>query len=279
MRKWSRVISLWGLSAALVCGLAACAAKGPMKGPKAAAEALEPTAMPTVPPAAPTPAPGTEAEPLPTRAIPKPVKAKKGELIGPEITFFGAAHADGTVVDPTEVDSKGIPTYNSIAGSGFIIVVEGKPGKSGGEVGRQIFKYVPDDPTARPDLEIESNRDLGNGSREVCDRRKPNIGGIPGIKPTSFAETQKISDALNDLSCRFETFIESDSSCTMDKNGDYKFAKPDTTTQFCMIVARAWGFPEGETLLTVRLRDEEGNPGPSKQMRIRRTLGKPPKKK
>ncbi len=29
-----------------------------------------------------------------------------------------------------------------------------------------------------------------------------------------------------------------------------------------MVVAKAWSFPEGETLVSVRLRDNEGNPGP-----------------
>src|SRR5207302_9910176 len=90
------------------------------------------------------------------------------------------------------------------------------------------------------------------------------------IKPMSFAETQKISDAINDFACRFETFIESDSSCTMSPNGDYAFMNKETTTQFCMLVAHAYAFPEGDTLLSVRLRDVDGNPGPVARMRLRR---------
>ncbi len=84
----------------------------------------------------------------------------------------------------------------------------------------------------------------------------------------SFAETQKVSDAINDFGCRFEIFNESESACTLDAHGDFAFINKDSTMQFCMMVARAYQFPVGETVLSVRVRDSEGNPGPVKQMRI-----------
>jgi hypothetical protein len=239
-----------------------------VKPPVSAAQLAEITPVPTVPLETPT-TPAAEATPLPTRPIGAKIKHRKGEVIGPLVTFFGAARADGTSVEPVSVGKNGIPTYR-LAGSGFMIVVEAKPGKSGYEPSRQVFMNVPNDPKARPDLQIETTRDMGNGSPAVCDRQRPNIGGIPGIAPPSFAETQRITDAINDFGCRFETFIESDSACTLDKTGDYAFADPSTTTQFCMIVARAYAFPVGTTLLSVRVRDSEGNPGPIKQMRILR---------
>jgi hypothetical protein len=262
----------WCVLAACVLALSACAAQTPHKGrrmeaPSEASPAL--TAMPTVPPATvapPTPSP----EPIATRPVGTGKRAAKGETIGPVITYFGAARADGYKVEPQSVDKSGIPTYVTAAGSGFMLVVEAKPGASGLEVARRVFAYVPNDPTVRPDLEIQANRDLGNGSPEVCDRRRPNIGGIPAINPPKWAETTQVSNAINDFSCRFETFIESDSSCTLGPNGDYAFLSRDTTTQFCMIVARAYGFPVGDTLVSVRLRDMDGNPGPVKQIRIRR---------
>jgi hypothetical protein len=263
------VVSGWLVLGACVLALGGCAAKQKGRRPTSRSEApLEATAMPTVPPASVTPSP--EEKPLPTRPVATGKRAAKGESIGPLITYFGAARADGYKVEPQSVDKNGIPTYLTTAGSGFMLVIEGKPGASGLAVARRVSAYVPNDPTVRPDLEIESSRDLGNGSPEVCDRRRPNIGGIPAINPPSWAETQKISNAINDFSCRFETFIESDSSCTLGPNGDYAFLGSGTTTQFCMIVARAYGFPVGETLLSVRLRDTEGNPGPMKQIRIRR---------
>lgn len=268
--RQGRVVSGWFVMGACVLALSGCAAK--QKGRRtsgASPESVrEATAMPTVPPVKVTPSP--EAQPLPTRPERTGKKPRKGEALGPIITYFGAARADGVKVEPQSVDNNGIPTYVTGAGSGFMLVIEGKPGASGLEVARRVSAYVPNDPTVRPDLEIEANRDLGNGSPEVCDRRRPNIGGIPGINPVSWAETQKVSNAINDFSCRFETFIESDSSCTLGPNGDYAFLSKDTTTQFCMIVARAYGFPVGDTLVSVRLRDTEGSPGPVKQIRIRR---------
>jgi hypothetical protein len=274
MQNGYRFLPVCGLSAALLVTLAACAAKAPIKGPKSVAETYQETPVPTVPPSTPSPVPAASAIPTPPER--PPVKARKGEPIGPIVTFFGAVRADGTSVQPKSVDEKGIPTYASAAGSGFMLVVEAKPGASRLEPARRVSAYVPGDPKSRPDLEIEADRDMGDGSPAVCDRTRPNIGGIPGIKPPSFAETQRVSDAINDLACRFETFIESEASCTQTKSGDYSFIAKDSTTQFCMIVARAWAFPPGVTLLSVRVRDTEGNPGPVKQMRIWRPVAAQP---
>ena len=258
---------LWclGISVPLVFGLSACAAKKPVRGPAGEAKTYESTPVPTVPPS--TPAPAATPVPIPTRPIGTDIKATKDRPIGPAVTFLGAARADGTTVEPVRVD-KGIPVYRSAVGSGFMLVVEVKPGLGGREPGRSVFTHDPNNPKIRPDLEIQTTRDIGDGSRAVCDKRRPTIGGVPGINPPNFAETQTVSDALNDLSCRFETFIESQMSCTMDRNGDYSFVKPDTTLQFCMIVARAWGFPVGRTLVSARVRDTDGNPGPVKQVWI-----------
>lgn len=271
MRKWCRVVVCLGMSGALVASLSGCAAKAPVAPPVVP----ETTPMPTVPPATPTPLAETPP-PLPTRPVAKKVETKPGVPIGPVVTFLGAARADGTKAEPASIDKDGTPTYMTGGGGGFIIVVEAKPGLSGAEVARRIFVHVPGDPSARPDLEIQVNRDLGDGSPEVCDRRRPNIGGIPGINPPSFAETQKVADTLNDFACRFETFIESDSSCTMLPTGDYAFLNPETTTQFCMLVAHAYRFPEGDTIVSVRVRDVDDNPGPVARMRIRR-MQPPPK--
>lgn len=275
MRRRGRYGWQRGLGLVLLCMLSACAARHPVHKPKVTPLAETPTPMPTVPPSAPTPEPG--ASPLPTRPVGTNIKPKKGELIGPVISFFGAARADGNTVEPVSVDKKGIPTYQSAVGSGFMLVIEAKPGKSGLEPGRTVFSYKEDDPTVRPDLEVETSRDMGNGSPEVCDRRRPNIGGMPGIWPPDFSETQRVSNAINDFGCRFETFIESSGACTLDKSGDFSFVNKDSSVQFCMIVARAYVFPEGDTILSVRLRDSAGNPGPIKQMRIHRPA-MPPRK-
>jgi hypothetical protein len=245
----------------------------PTEEPIAAAPQYTP--VPTVPPRTPTPA---KAAPIPTRPI-KSAEAeqakKAGKEVGPKVTFAGIARADGHRKEPESIGKDGIPVYESVVGSGFLLVVEGKPGISNLEVGRRLFVHDPKDPKARPDVEIQVDRDLADGSAAVCDRMRPNIGGIPGINPPSFAETQKIADALNDLSCRFETFIERASACTVNRFGDFDYLGEDSTIQFCMIVARAWRFPIGDTLVSVRLRDSEGNPGPVAKFRLRRPKERP----
>lgn len=257
------------------------------------------TPVPTVPPRpAPTPAPEPGASPpavqpragegappaqgaLRTRPIKNPDTEKllkQGKLVGPVVTFAGLTRADGYQVEPIG-EKNGAPIFQNLIGSGFQLVIEGKPGLSNLEVGRRVFAHKPDDPALQPDLQIQVTRDLGDGSRAVCDRRRPVIGGIPAIQPPRFEKTQKISDALNDFACRFETMIEPQSSCVLDKYGDFDFVKQDSTTQFCMVVAKAWNFPVGDTLVSVRLRDSEGNPGPIARFWLRRPEGMPKREK
>jgi hypothetical protein len=253
---------------ALLCGAVGCStmhsASKTSAPPSATPEPPTPVAVPTVP--AGTPGPGSGAAPLPTRPIKNPnaeSEKRAGKAVGPVITFAGIVRADGQLTEPVGKNAQGDPIYRNPVGSGFMIVVEAKPGISNVEVGRSIFKYDPNDPTQRPDLEIETNRPLGDGSPAVCDAHPPKFGGVPAVNPPSFAENPQVTAAINDLSCRFETFIESNASCTVDKNGDFSFVRPkETQVQYCMVVARAWNFPEGETLVSVRLRDQEGNPGP-----------------
>ncbi len=275
-----RLAVLLAMLASVVSGCSASRGTSPTPPPT---PVYEDTPVPTVPPATPTtPAavvtPAAAATPVPTRPIGKSeVKAKPGEPIGPVVTYFGAARADGLPVEPKSVDRQGVPTYESAVGSGFMLVIEAKPGLGSFEVGRRVFVHVPDNPAARPDIEIIANRPLGDGSAAVCDRRPPNMGGVPAVSPARFDETQAISDAMNDLACRFETFNESEMSCTVDKLGNYKFVDGATTNQFCVIVARSFAFAEGTTEVSVRLKDVEGNPGPVKKLRIHRPPAKKPR--
>lgn len=267
-----------GLAVALCCVSAACGTFGSRPKPTLIPPVETPMPMPTVPPAA-TPDPSSSATPvpLPTRPLENPASAKEkqaGKSVGPAITFAGVARADGKLTEPTSTEN-GIPVYTNYVGSGFILLVEGKPGISNLEVGRKTFGYDPNDPTKRPDLEVQANRPLGNGSKDVCDNRRPKIGGIPAIDPPSWADTRANAATLNDMSCRFETFIESLSACTLDRTGDFAFARPDTKTQFCMVVARAWSFPVGDTLVSVRLRDAKGDPGPVSKFILRRPKDRP----
>jgi hypothetical protein len=213
----------------------------------------------------------------PIKNVETDAAVKAGKVVGPIVTYVGAARADGNPTEPVGKTKEGWPIFLNHVGSGFIIVVEAKPGFSNLEPGRSIFRYDPEDPSKRPDLEIQVDRPLGDGSEDVCDARAPKFGGIPAIAPMDFSETKKVTAAINDLSCRFETFIESDASCTNAPNGDFAFISGDeAVVQFCMVVARKWRFAEGDTTVSVRLRDREGNPGPISRFVIRRT-DRPPR--
>jgi hypothetical protein len=124
---------------------------------------------------------------------------------GPIITFFGLATADGHVLQPATTDAQGNPVYAIPYGSQFFIVVEAKAGTSRLPPGTILSNSDLSDPSARPDLQIIADRDLGNGSTLVCDAGPaPRIGGVPGINPPTFDITsQKVADALNDFACRF----------------------------------------------------------------------------
>jgi len=257
-----------------VCGIAGCAAWQPRATPPPT-PVTTPVTAPTVPPRTETPAPPTPVggTPLSTRPLENLEAAKAqraGKPIGPLVTFAGISRADGHAVEPQAQAKNGIPVFLNYVGSGFQVVVEAKRGLSNLEVGRRILAYDPDVPSERPDLEIQADRNLGDGSAYVCDARRPHIGGVPGINPPSFKETKEIAAALNDLSCRFETFIESASSCTVNKYGDFSFLRNDSTVQFCLVVAKSWNFPVGDTLVSVRVRDSKGNPGPVAQFYLRR---------
>jgi hypothetical protein len=87
-----------------------------------------------------------------------------------------------------------------------------------------------------------------------------------------------ITDALNDFACRFGVFnvgagTNATGPCTkVDATQDPQLVTrgaPPGTVQFCDQVASVAAFPPGESVVTVTVRDESGNLGPSKQIVIR----------
>jgi hypothetical protein len=175
---------------------------------------------------------------------------------GPITTFFGIAGSDGHLTMPLGFLADGTPVYYRSSGFGFQLVIEAMPGTDGTRVGTEVFNSVPANPAERPDLQIQVNRALGAGSRAVCDEL-----GIPAIDPPNFGLTQQISDAINDLACRFGVTTVRRTSCTENDFGQADFVYPNTTTQFCLAVPRDLAFPGGDSLISLRLRDLNGTLG------------------
>ena len=186
---------------------------------------------------------------------------------GPQITFFGLASPDNLVYTPSAVDEHGNPVYDRLAGlgAGFFIVVEATSGSSLQPLGTSNANS---DVNSPPDLQIEANKDLGNGSAAICDAPGPNAtqtpGGVPAIPTPNFdQQSPQIANTLNDFGCRFSLRSPID-ACTKDPTTEApRFVSSDSSSQFCTAgaVGRELEFPSGDTLLTVRWRDMAGNLG------------------
>ena len=195
---------------------------------------------------------------------------------GPDITYFGVARADGTARTPSGYDDAGRPLYAVTGGDGLFLVVEARPGPSGAPVGRQAFMYAQGDPTVLPDLQMLVSRSLGDGNPVVCDKVRPNQGGVPGERPLEFTGTQAVADAINDLGCRVndgagqpQGISDPSEACTAFNGGsDFHFVDSDSTLQFCTPIAQAWSFPRGTTIVKARVRDTADFVGPAREIAI-----------
>lgn len=240
------------------------------------APSLTPTRTPTLTatvPGAPSLTPTRTATWTPpiTRTMSATPTATTGPAVGPAIVFFGIARSDGEVIDPVGTDAFGVPIYERPFGAGFVIIVEARPGLSGRPVARSTYEDF-----GSPDLQIEANRALGNGSTAVCDVLPPNPGGVPGIEPPDFSDDPFVIDRLNDFGCRFvdgggnyqgQLCTE---GCVRFSSGELGCQAPNATVQFCSLVAaKTFPFPAGDTRLSVRVLDALGNPGPIAQIIVR----------
>ena len=148
--------------------------------------------------------------------------------------------------------------------SGFIIYIEAKPGISRLPLGTTTFNSDPGDPGVLPDLQTVVSRPLGNGSLRVCDEGpSPPIGGVPATVPRMFTGTQAVANAVNDLSCRFDSRSSTMQACTRDSFGNYGFTNANAAVQFCtsLGVGTELAFPFGDTIVCARVRDVAGQPG------------------
>lgn len=190
------------------------------------------------------------------------------------ITFFGVVRADDTLVTPVELTPEGIAVYERPS-YGFSLVLEGRPGGTRSDIGSNTFRTNPSDPTVFPDIQIQVTRPLGDGSLAVCDDTAPSLGGVPAVNPPDFSTTQAIADAVNDLACRFKDGSGLRSgrgpadSCVIFSDGLFRFVDQTSTIQFCGLINRPIGFPEGDTLVTARIRDVAGHLSDIAQLVIR----------
>jgi hypothetical protein len=192
-----------------------------------------------------------------------------GDLIafarGPSVSFIGIASPDGQAAPSLGTLPDGTPVYFRNAGFGFLLVVEASPPPSGAPIGTTVIDSVAGDPSRRPDFQIMADKQLGDGSREICDEF-----GVPGEADLDFNPlTQGLSNAINDLSCRFEVATRSNAACTQNAFGQLSFVSTATRAQFCLSVTSGMTFPPGDTTVAVQLRDQSGLVGPVQKMVLR----------
>jgi hypothetical protein len=199
-------------------------------------------------------------------------------VAGPEIVFFGVTLADDSLLEPAEMQPGEPPVYHLLFGSRFSLVVEARADNPcscsplGCEcVGSRTFDY-PD----APDLQIQTTRPLGNGSAEVCDAGMENPGGVPAIDPPRFDDSPEVVEVLNDLGCRFIDGAGfptgrgcSDQGCIRFETGEFGCHSPRAKMQFCGLVNVATEFPPGDTMVSARVRDVDGNSGAVARLIVR----------
>ena len=191
------------------------------------------------------------------------------------VSFFGLTQSDDTLVAASDMTANGVPIFTRPSGTAFHLVIEGQPGSNHVTVGNSAYDA---ELLSFPDLQIETSRALGNGSTAVCDSAGSKAGGVPGIDPPNFQPTDTSIAIVNDFGCRFvngngdPVARNSSDACTPDSASPsgFAFVNPASTLQFCTsTITKVLQFPDGDTVLTARLRDIDATPGPTAQIVVR----------
>ncbi len=190
-------------------------------------------------------------------ALVLPVTAARAQN-GPFVNYIGVLNKNGAPLVPSGTNGGGVAVYQLPGGSGFTLVIEGRPGSSH-PVGTSTLAAGP---SLFPDLQVQVDHPLGDGSPAVCDDL---VGGVAAISTPSFADTQQNAAAINDFACRFVDGMQRkmgrtvDDACTFSPvTGDFQFKFLSSTVQFCAPIVPVIAFHAGDTLVSVRLRDTSG---------------------
>jgi hypothetical protein len=198
---------------------------------------------------------------------------------GARISYMGAINQNGCpfcceftcqlTPTPTPLfDPQGRPIF--VRGTGtFLIVFEGAKGSSNLDPGTDIFPFGED----RGDVQVLFSRDIGDPGNNnlICDKGPPPIpfGGVPGINPPNFDPGAEITEAIQDVACRFTVQETSDLACTRNRFGAFSYLGSGTRKQFCFQVSQTTVFDVGDTTVAAQLQDLAGNLGPKKEFVVR----------
>lgn len=255
----------------------------PTAGPAATAtmspDTTEAPASPTLTPTLLATPAGTSTATAVVAETPTPAATATPDapVVGPVISYLGIASADDRPIASIGTDAAGRPIYERLFGSGLSIIVEGRRGADAALPGNTAYDPGGD----LPDLQLLVSRQLGDGSVAVCDVDLEGIsGGVPATDPPVFSGASV--DAINDLGCRVNDGTGAalgrppEQACTRFETGEFDFVDETSVIQFCLPVALAWTFPQGDTIVTARLRSVRGNLGEPMQMVVRVEREGPP---
>ena len=130
-----------------------------------------------------------------------------------------------------------------------------------------------------PSVQVESTNRLGPDPTALCSAAGFDPSGqyrnsIPAIPTPTFDLTPEISYALQSFATTFTTYTPA-GWCTPDPTGfpyEGRTIASGTTLQFCTYPPGVTPYqrcPAGDTLLTARLLNSSGTPGPTKQIIVR----------
>ncbi len=204
---------------------------------------------------------------------------------GPVITTFAVANAANDKQEPIGYDPAGRPIFNHPFGQGFSLVLEARAGANRHNPGVYPAPYYAGGVLHDPDMQMIESRALGDGSPVICDTFPPELGGVPATDPFQFSSTPAALDIVHDMGCRFgdgtgqlvarQTTIE---ACTRtDEAFGFGFVDRGSRIQFCGLIATAWSFQLGDTIVGARAKDgEEGVFGATREIVVRIGDPRPP---